>query len=99
MKAQGVAQEHQPFDALSVGSVVVVVECVVAVDDGTAMVVMTVGEVALWLSLQFGFLEGWLEEQSHDGKTHSVEMQLLMTQAFVEVLHASKGSPWQGYGS
>jgi hypothetical protein len=92
MKAQGVAQEHQPFDALSVGSVVVV-------DDGTAMVVMTVGEVALWLSLQFGFLEGWLEEQSHDGKTHSVEMQLLMTRAFVEVLHASKGSPWQGYGS
>jgi hypothetical protein len=99
MKAQGVAQEHQPFDALSVGSVVVVVECVVAVDDGTAMVVMTVGEVALRLSLQFGFLEGWLEEQSHDGKTHSVEMQLLMSRAFVEVLHASKGSPWQGYGS
>jgi hypothetical protein len=98
MKAQGVAQEHQPFDASSVGSVVVV-ECVVAVDDGTAMVVMTVGEVALQLSLQFGFLEGWLEEQSHDGKTHSVEMQLMMTRAFVEVLRASKGSPWQGYGS
>jgi hypothetical protein len=98
MKARGVAQEHQPFDALSVGSVVVV-ECVVAVDDGTAMVVMTVGEVALRPSLQFGFLEGWLEEQSHDGKTRSVEMQLLMTPAFVEVLRASKGSPWQGYGS
>jgi hypothetical protein len=98
MKAQGVAQEHQPFDASSVGSVVVV-ERVVAVDDGTAMVVMTVGEVALQLSLQFGFLEGWLEEQSHDGKTHSVEMQLMMTRAFVEVLRASKGSPWQGYGS